>query len=101
MKLFIDTSDREKIVVGIDQKRFETSAKKEASQKLLPFIEEVLKREGKDFKDIEKIQVAEGPGSFTGLRVGVSVANALGFSLGVPVNGKDLRKGEVVDIRYS
>lgn len=101
MKLFINTSDREKIVVGIGKKRFEEAAKEKASQKLLPFIEEVLKREGKTFKDIKEIEVYEGPGSFTGLRVGVSVANALGFSLGVPVNGKDLRRGEAVVIRYS
>jgi tRNA threonylcarbamoyladenosine biosynthesis protein TsaB len=40
------------------------------------------------FKDLAKIQVKTGPGSFTGLRVGVSTANALGFSLGIPVNGK-------------
>lgn len=35
-----------------------------------------------------------------GLRVGVSVANDLGWSLGIPVNGKDLEKGEVVEIEY-
>src|SRR3990170_1027780 len=101
MKLYIDTSDREKIVIGIDKKRFETIAFEEKSQKLLPFIVEVLKKEGKNLKEISEIQVNLGPGSFTGLRVGVSVANALGWSLGIPVNGKDLRKGEVVDIKYA
>jgi len=100
MKLYIDTSSREMIVVGIDEKRFETSAKQEKSQKLLPFIVEVLKKEGKDFKDISEIEVNLGPGSFTGLRVGVSVANALGWSLAVPVNGRDLKKGKPVDIKY-
>ncbi|OGE33518.1 hypothetical protein A3J19_04465 [Candidatus Daviesbacteria bacterium RIFCSPLOWO2_02_FULL_41_8] len=38
--------------------------------------------------ELEGIEVETGPGSFTGLRVGVSVANALGFALGIPVNGK-------------
>ena len=51
-------------------------------------------------KDISEIEVNTGPGSFTGLRVGVSIANALGWALGIPVNGKDLKKGEVVDIKY-
>ena len=100
MKLFIDTSDREKITIGLDEKRFETVAKKEASQRLLPFIVEVLKKEGASFEKIKEIEVATGPGSFTGLRVGVSVANALGWALGISVNGKDLRKGEVIDIKY-
>ena len=101
MKLFIDTSNREKIVVGVGDKRFETKAKEGVSQRLLPFIDEVLKKEKLSLKDIKGIEVETGPGSFTGLRVGVSVANALGWSLGIPVNGKDLKKGEVVDINYS
>lgn len=100
MKLYIDTSDREKIVVEINKKRFETKAKEQKSQKLLPFIEEVLKKEGASFKKIKEIEVNTGPGSFTGLRVGVSVANALGWGLGIPVNGKNLKKGEIVDINY-
>lgn len=100
MKLFIDTSDSEKITVGLDDKRFETEARQDKSQKLLPFIDEMLKKEGKKVKDISEIEINTGPGSFTGLRVGVSVANTLGWVLGVPVNGKDLRKGETVDIKY-
>ena len=100
MKLYIDTSDGQKIMVGIDDKRFKTDARQEKAQKLLPFINEVLKKEGKKIKEIKEIEVNTGPGSFTGLRVGVSVANALGWALGIPVNGKDLRKGEVIDIKY-
>lgn len=100
MKLYIDTSSSEKVIVGLDKKRFETDARREKAQRLLPFIDEVLKKEGKKLEDIKEIEVNTGPGSFTGLRVGVSVANALGWALGVPVNGKDLRKGEVIDIKY-
>lgn len=100
MKLFIDTSDSEKIIVGFDGKRFKTTARQEKSQRLLPFIDELLRKEDKKFKDITEIEVNTGPGSFTGLRVGVSVANTLGWALGVPVNGKDLKKGEIVNIKY-
>jgi len=100
MKLFIDTSNADKITVGLDDKRFETTARQEKSQKLLPFIDELLKKQAKKLEDITEIEVATGPGSFTGLRVGVSVANALGWALGVPVNGKDLRKGGMVEIGY-
>ena len=45
---------------------------------------------------LEGIEVETGPGSFTGLRVGVSVANALGYSLGIPVNGKKIE----TELRY-
>lgn len=100
MKLYIDTSNSERIIVGINDKKFETDARKEKAQKLLPFIDNLLKKQGKKLEDIKEIEVNTGPGSFTGLRVGVSVANALGWTLEVPVNGKDLRKGEVIDIKY-
>jgi len=100
MKLYIDTSNSERIIVGIDGKKFESDARQEKAQKLLPFIDELLKKQKKKLEEITEIEVNTGPGSFTGLRVGVSVANALGWALGVPVNGKDLRKGEIIDIKY-
>jgi tRNA threonylcarbamoyladenosine biosynthesis protein TsaB len=90
MKLYIDTSSSEKIVIGLDEKRFETDARVKKAQALLPFIVETLKKEKKTVKDITQVEVYPGPGSFTGLRVGVSVANAMGWSLGVPVNGREV-----------
>lgn len=86
MKLYIDTSDRNKIIIGINDKKYEEKAYEMSSQKLLPFIEEVLKKENLTPKDITNVEVNTGPGSFTGLRVGVAVANTVGFVLGVPVN---------------
>ncbi len=100
MILHIDTSDSEKIVVGLDDKKYEADSKEEKSQKLLSFIDEILIKEGKKIDEIDEIKVNTGPGSFTGLRVGVSVANALGWVLGVSVNGKNLQEGEAVDIKY-
>ncbi|MBU0572450.1 tRNA (adenosine(37)-N6)-threonylcarbamoyltransferase complex dimerization subunit type 1 TsaB [Patescibacteria group bacterium] len=100
MKLYIDTSDGKKIIVGVDDEKFETEARKEKSQKLLPFIDELLKKQGKKIKDITEIEVNTGPGSYTGLRVGVSVANAIGWALDIPVNGKDIKKGDTVEIKY-
>ncbi len=100
MILHIDTSDSEKIVVGLDKKKYEADSREEKSQKLLSFIDEIFTKEGKKIEDINEITVNTGPGSFTGLRVGVSVANALGWVLGVTVNRKNVQKGEVVDIKY-
>ena len=39
----------------------------------------------KDLNDVEGIVIYKGPGSFTGLRIGVSVANALAYSLKIPI----------------
>ncbi len=48
-------------------------------------IEHILKNQQLNFADIEGIVVYKGPGSFTGLRIGISLANALAFSLAVPI----------------
>lgn len=100
MILYIDTSSADEIVLKLDEEEFKCEARKEKSQKLLGFIEETLKRKKKTFKDLNEIVVNTGPGSFTGLRVGVSVAQALGYALNIPVNGKDLSKGEIIEIKY-
>lgn len=88
MQLYINTSNSEKILVGFDNKRIEVDSRQGKSQQLLEVIAKELRRRGKGFADIEEIDVNLGPGSFTGLRVGVSVANTLGWALGVQVNGK-------------
>ena len=60
------------------------------SQQVLPMIEELLRREKKSLRDVREIKVAPGPGSFTGTRVGIAVANTLGWILKVPVNDKHM-----------
>jgi len=50
-------------------------------------IQELLKNQNKDWADIQGIIIFKGPGSFTGLRIGMSVANALAYSLSVPIIG--------------
>ena len=100
MKLYIDTSNSENIVVGLGDEIFRINAKKDKSQRLLPFIAELLEKKNMKPQDLTEIEVETGPGSFTGLRVGVSVVNALGWTLGIPVNGKDIRKGKMVKIKY-
>lgn len=83
MKLHIDTSDAEKIVIEIDGERFETESRQNKSQMLLPFIVEKLSGQGKTLHDITEISVNKGPGSYTGLRVGISVANAIAWALNI------------------
>lgn len=69
-----------------------------AGQAVLPLIDKVLKKKKIRLSDIKSIEVNTGPGSFTGLRVGVAVANALAFTLKIPVNGKKI--GEFVEPSY-
>jgi len=49
----------------------------------------MLKSQHLDWEDLRAVMVFQGPGSFTGLRIGVTVANALGYSLGIPVIGTE------------
>ncbi len=58
------------------------------SQALLPLIESLLTQRALTLTDITDISVVTGPGSFTGIRVGLSVANTLATLFGIPVNGK-------------
>ncbi|HEX4774564.1 MAG TPA: tRNA (adenosine(37)-N6)-threonylcarbamoyltransferase complex dimerization subunit type 1 TsaB [Candidatus Saccharimonadales bacterium] len=48
-------------------------------------IKELLSSYQKDLKDVEAIAAYKGPGSFTGLRIGLSVANALASGLNIPI----------------
>lgn len=57
------------------------------STTLLPNLASLLRQTGLGIKSLNAIIVAQGPGSFNGLRVGISVAKGLAFSLGVPIVG--------------
>lgn len=55
------------------------------AEKLHLFIQAVLKEAQKELSDIEAVAVSEGPGSYTGLRIGVSTAKGLCFALDIPL----------------
>lgn len=94
MILHINTKDQKQVSVSLKKNGEEMDNLSEenefGSQVLLPLIEKILKKNDLEYKDLKGIEVETGPGSFTGIRVGVSIANALGFSLGIPVNGKEI-----------
>ncbi|MGH7240877.1 MAG: tRNA (adenosine(37)-N6)-threonylcarbamoyltransferase complex dimerization subunit type 1 TsaB [Candidatus Saccharimonadales bacterium] len=60
-------------------------AHRELAETLHVKIDELLTGQQKTLRDLEGIVVFKGPGSFTGLRIGISVANALAYGLGIPV----------------
>ncbi len=61
------------------------SAHRQLAESLHKVIRDELAGQGRALTDLTGIIVYEGPGSFTGLRIGISVAQALGYGLGVPV----------------
>jgi len=63
------------------------SCQQNHSVELMPNIDRLLEQTGSSLKSLSGVIVARGPGSFNGLRVGVSTAKGLAFSLGVPLVG--------------
>lgn len=54
------------------------------SQTLIPMVEQLAKNTGTDLKEIETIAVNAGPGSFTGVRIGVAAVKGLAFANNLP-----------------
>lgn len=53
------------------------------------FIDDVMKSAGKSYQDLDAVSVSKGPGSYTGLRIGVSTAKGLCFGLNIPLISVD------------
>lgn len=56
-----------------------------AADKLQTLIDELLTGSGLQFRDIDAVAVSGGPGSYTGLRIGVSTAKGIAYALGIPL----------------
>jgi len=63
-------------------------AHRELSNTLLEQIEDMLNQQHATLKDLGGLVVFEGPGSFTGLRIGITVLNTLAYTLNIPVVGE-------------
>jgi tRNA threonylcarbamoyladenosine biosynthesis protein TsaB len=92
--LFIDTSDNKVVKVGleIDRKKFlkEQPLDTRKAQAVLPLTEVLLAEHNLKLNDLTGIHVNTGPGSFTGLRVGITIANTLGSLLKIPINDEEV-----------
>lgn len=58
---------------------------RQSSERLLPAVERVLAAAGMRLEDCERLAVCSGPGSFTGIRIGLATAWGLGRASGIPV----------------
>ena len=61
------------------------NVEKSHSSLLPPIVLEICKEAGLKLKDVDAVAVSEGPGSYTGLRIGVSTAKGFAFSLDIPL----------------
>ena len=87
--LFIDSSLRAPVVALFSEakkiEQIELESDRVLSEELLVQLEKSLKRQGAATTDLRAIFVSPGPGSYTGLRVGITTANVLAFSLDIPI----------------
>lgn len=83
--LAIDTSNQT-LSIGVCEEnkilgQYTTTVKKNHSLTLMPALTELMKNLDLSPKDIDRFVVAEGPGSYTGLRIGVTTAKTLAYTL--------------------
>jgi len=71
---------------GVISLRESQDTKSHASM-LTVFIDEILKENGLKVSDLDAVAVSKGPGSYTGLRIGVSVAKGMAYAASIPLIG--------------
>lgn len=67
--------------------------KKTHSQVIMPMVRDIMTQSGRKKSDLDAIAVAAGPGSYTGLRIGVAAVKALCFGLGIKCCGVSTLQG--------
>ncbi len=90
MNILTIRSDKPEAEIGLfeghEKKQYVTwEAHRHLAETLHQKLRELLATQSLEWKDIDAIVCYEGPGSFTGLRIGLSVANALASSLKIPI----------------
>ena len=99
MSLFIDTSNFRLVVGVVDEKEnavcsyYNDISKNDMSVKTLEIIKECIDESGIRPNDIDKIYIVDGPGSFTGIRIGVTIAKTFAWTLNkkiIPVSSLEV-----------
>lgn len=89
--LSIDTSNYVLGIGLVDESQvlgeYISNIKKNHSVRVMPAIQTIMNECGVAPKDLTKIVVAKGPGSYTGVRIGVTIAKTLAWTLNIPITG--------------
>jgi len=91
MILLLDTSTPECRLSFVDGDwRYDTvwQANRDLANGLLEYIQTQLEGQGKTWKDLTGLAAFKGPGSFTGLRIGITVLNTVSYSEDIPIVGE-------------
>lgn len=97
MILFIHTADLEYVNLALIDKglifsQAKFKAKYRQSEKLLPAIDKLLKKQKCKLSSLQAIGVVCGPGPFTALRIGIAIANTLAWTNKIPAFGIKLEE---------
>lgn len=90
MIILLDTSTPLCKLIFIDgdwRQNSEWQADRTLAKDLLGYLDKILRECNKKWSDITAIGVFEGPGSFTGLRIGITVINTIADAEGIPIVG--------------
>ena len=87
--LFLDThSSKTRIVLYKEEQpiiKKEIETEKNQSSRIMPILLEVLEEAKIEINKIKEIIIVNGPGSFTGVRIGVTIAKTLAYTLNIPI----------------
>ena len=101
--LFIDTHDTEIVLAlfneGILKDKMIKVSTRHHSDYTMPMLQELLEKNKLSVHDIHEIIVVNGPGSFTGVRLGVTIAKTLAYTLNIPI--KTITSLEMYAISHS
>ena len=95
MKLYLDTSTMT-AHLRLDDHSYDWDGGRQMAEGLHSFIHDKLIENGKDWRDITEITFYSGPGSFTGLRIGAAIVNALSHELHVPLYDHHGNQHEII-----
>ena len=87
--LFIDSATTNLVVAIINKGKisyiYNNNDNHDTSSKMMPVLAEAFEKAGLKPQDIDKIFAVTGPGSFTGIRVGLTVAKTMAYTLNIPI----------------
>jgi len=81
------------LVLGTPEAELALRAERRHNELLVPLLERFLKQNGLALRAFDAVAAGQGPGSYTGLRVGLAFAQGLARALGVPFVGVDTLAG--------